>query len=488
MHLVVLYGYQGADLDAEQLALAEQLFDAAFGELSVVARGQPCLLVGDFNVEPTKIHCLAKGISAGLWVDLEGAWASAAGLQSSPTCKRDWGSPGGRRGDFMVGCLLAAAAVHSCRVQPDRWIAPHLAVRTLFDCCRWVSRVTQPVLRTPPWPASWLPAVDKGRSSKSVEVQRVWEVYDERLQFMSRQDALLLDEALGADDVCMAWAVWSRAAESALLDAYRFSGGPLPSRGMVLGRGSAMFRVVRLGGHPVRKARGNVADVHDAADVFLYRDASLAPLLDMRRRFKAVMDVLDAMIRSGISLSRSVELTAQWDKILALGPLYPVTLDDLHVVWGVGLGDFYHVVCDVHRRLSDFFVVWVLVSFFMLPLVSIVVLVTSFMLWLFADVMRRFGSGAIGFVPYHTAPRGQRKARASEARASTPPRSGRQFLLPSRSSSRSLAGSGPACCWSRRGLRRRFSGTSSSILRTLPPWCKFSMFLCRRREKSWRIS
>ena len=39
MHLVVLYGYQGADLDAEQVALTEQLFDAALGELSVVARG-----------------------------------------------------------------------------------------------------------------------------------------------------------------------------------------------------------------------------------------------------------------------------------------------------------------------------------------------------------------------------------------------------------------------------------------------------------------
>ena len=80
MHLVVLYGFQGADSDAEQLSLTEQLFDAALGELSVVSRGQPCLLVGDFNVEPTKIPCLAKGISAGLWVDLEEAWALAAGL------------------------------------------------------------------------------------------------------------------------------------------------------------------------------------------------------------------------------------------------------------------------------------------------------------------------------------------------------------------------------------------------------------------------
>ena len=136
MHLVVLYGYQCADVDAEQLALTEQLFDAALGELSVVARGQPCLLVGDFKVVPTKIPCLAKAISAGLWVDLESAWALAAGLQPSPTCKRTWSAAGGHRRDFMVGCPLAVTAVLSCRVQADRWVALHLAVRTLFDCCR----------------------------------------------------------------------------------------------------------------------------------------------------------------------------------------------------------------------------------------------------------------------------------------------------------------------------------------------------------------
>ena len=53
--MFVLYGYQGADADAEQLALTDQLFDAALGEVSIVARGQLCLLVGAFNVEPTKI-------------------------------------------------------------------------------------------------------------------------------------------------------------------------------------------------------------------------------------------------------------------------------------------------------------------------------------------------------------------------------------------------------------------------------------------------
>ena len=38
----------------------------------------------------------------------------------------------------------------------------------------------------------------------------------------------------------------------------------------------------------VRKARGNAADAHGAADVFLYRDSSVALLLDLWRRFKAV--------------------------------------------------------------------------------------------------------------------------------------------------------------------------------------------------------
>ena len=145
---------QGADAYAEQLALTEQLFDAALGELGVVARWQPCVLVGDFNVEPTRIPCLATGISAGLWVDSEEAWALATGMRPAPTFKRDWNSTGGHRGDFMVGCPLAAAAVLSCKVQPGRWIAPRLAVRTLFDCCRWTCQVTQPVQRTSLWSAS----------------------------------------------------------------------------------------------------------------------------------------------------------------------------------------------------------------------------------------------------------------------------------------------------------------------------------------------
>ena len=74
----------------------------------------------------------------------------------------------------------------------------------------------------------------------------------------------------------------------------------------------------------------------------------------MTHMFKAVIVVLDAMVRYGISLSPSVELTAQWDRILAVGPVYPVTIDDLSAVQGLGVVEFLRVVADVHHRLSDF--------------------------------------------------------------------------------------------------------------------------------------
>ena len=76
-------------------------------------------------------------------------------------------------------------------------------------------------------------------------------VYDDRLQFVTRDDALSLDEALRGGDV-------SR--EAAFADAYQFAGCPVHDRGLVLGRGSFLVRTVRLGGPKVRKARRNFAD------------------------------------------------------------------------------------------------------------------------------------------------------------------------------------------------------------------------------------
>ena len=163
----------------------------------------------------------------------------------------------------MIGCPRAAAAVTGCMVREDRRILPHLAVRTHFQCSRWVSRVSQPVQRAPLWPASWLPVLDKSRGFESAEVQSVWAVYDDRLQFAIRDDALNLDEALRNEDVSRAWDVWSSAAEAALADAYQLAGSPVPERGLVLGRGSFLVRTARLGDPKVREARRNFADPQD---------------------------------------------------------------------------------------------------------------------------------------------------------------------------------------------------------------------------------
>ena len=127
---------------------------------------------------------------------------------------------------------------------------------------------------------------------------------------MAGHDALSLDESPAAGDVSRAWLVWSSAAETALADACRFAGGLVPDGGLIMGRGTARMRVVRLGGPKVRKALKNAADAHEGGDVFMYRDSSVAPLLNLGRRIKAVMDVLDAMNRDGISLARSVELVS----------------------------------------------------------------------------------------------------------------------------------------------------------------------------------
>ena len=55
--------------------------------------------------------------------------------------------------------------------------------------------------------------------------------------------------------------MWSSAAETARADAYRFAFGLVPERGLIMGRGTARIRVVRLGGPKVRKARRNATRV-----------------------------------------------------------------------------------------------------------------------------------------------------------------------------------------------------------------------------------
>ena len=113
VHLFVVYGYQGAEDDAEKLKLTDHLLQAVLAEAQVVCVGQPMLIAGDLNADPAVIPCLAKGISAGRYVDLALAHSLGAGLAPDNTCifNRDDGS--GSRRDFFLGCP-AALCCFSC--------------------------------------------------------------------------------------------------------------------------------------------------------------------------------------------------------------------------------------------------------------------------------------------------------------------------------------------------------------------------------------
>ena len=65
VHIFVIYGYNGAENDPEKLQLSEHLFAAVLAEVKMCCAGQPVILVGDFNADPTVIPSLAEDIMNG---------------------------------------------------------------------------------------------------------------------------------------------------------------------------------------------------------------------------------------------------------------------------------------------------------------------------------------------------------------------------------------------------------------------------------------
>ena len=116
VHLFVVYGYQGTEEDAEKLRLTDSLLQAVLVEAQIVCIGQPMLIAGDLNADPAVIPCLAKGISAGRYVDLALAFSLGAGVAPDVTCTFSREDGTGSRRDFFVGCPGALAASQACYV------------------------------------------------------------------------------------------------------------------------------------------------------------------------------------------------------------------------------------------------------------------------------------------------------------------------------------------------------------------------------------
>ena len=68
-HLFVVYGYQGSSDDTHKLALTSKLLEAVICEARVCGTGQPVIIAGDLNVEPSLVSvtasCLGGPLSVG---------------------------------------------------------------------------------------------------------------------------------------------------------------------------------------------------------------------------------------------------------------------------------------------------------------------------------------------------------------------------------------------------------------------------------------
>ena len=164
VHLVVVYGFQGASTDSEKLRLTEKLLDAVLCELTVVGLWSALSHCWRSKYWPDRIPCLLEGLTAGHWFDLQPSLASASGVDPLTTCCRTFGSGGGSRGDFIFGCPHAVSASRWCSVLQDRWILPHYAVRASFSVGRWSAKACLPVRFSVLWPAVWVACADKSRS------------------------------------------------------------------------------------------------------------------------------------------------------------------------------------------------------------------------------------------------------------------------------------------------------------------------------------
>ena len=346
VHLFVVYGYQGAEEDAEKLRLTDRLLQAVLAEAQVVCVGQPMLIAGDLNADPAVIPCLAKGISAGRYVDLALAYSQGAGLAPDAICRFSREEGTGSRRDFFVGCPGAFAASQACYVT-DRWFTPHFSVLARFHIGAWMADVACPVACQPLWPACWLDTPDRSSSSSSRIVQDVWDIYRDVLGVVPDQVVLALRDAVSRSAVDDFWSIWSKNAEAGLFRAYALAGGPTAAGSSAfLGRGLLRIRSWRLGGRAVggtgssrlyRTCQGDEVDRHCSQ---FFVNSSLSPVLLFRRRLKSVADVLKGIRSKVFTQSRWDALLRYWGAVCRHGPCGPIS--SLHP-WEIG----FLLICTV---------------------------------------------------------------------------------------------------------------------------------------------
>ena len=169
-------------------------------------------------------------LANGHWVDLEQAFAFGRGVSPSSTCQFQLDEDKGSRRDFILACPIALAAASMCSVLPDRWFTPHFAVCAEFALSSWnaIVRTGQDSF-SPCGLLAWLDCPDRSRSSQTLVVRDIWDVYNREVGFVPLEVRTNLFRLCNSSDVDSSWLLWSREAEASLSRAYLAAGGPLLS-------------------------------------------------------------------------------------------------------------------------------------------------------------------------------------------------------------------------------------------------------------------
>ena len=212
--------------------------------------GRPVTLVGDLSADPSVVPSLAKGMSHGVWIDVEKAFAIGRGVARSTYFPiANWMRIRGHEGTSLLLAVLL-------------WRPPlHVALCQIagFPSILQSARSSLSLLGTPllTWPESTRPSgqpvglivqIAPG-VSPSASVQNIWDVHVQELSFVPSEVREQLLAACDTTDVDASWRFWSREAEASLARAYLTAGGPaLSNPSSCVGRGQLSLRTKRLGG------------------------------------------------------------------------------------------------------------------------------------------------------------------------------------------------------------------------------------------------
>ena len=106
-------------------------------------------------------------------------------------------------------------------------------------------------------------------------------------------------------------------------------------------------------GSELKKARPYRSDPGEAEDLAGQCIFSLAPVLRLRRRLKVCIDIASSILVRGFTVARSLELTRQWEKVLADCPAGPFS--DLEFLGSGGLGDYHAWVVALYNQVVELY-------------------------------------------------------------------------------------------------------------------------------------